>query len=177
MIVLLIVSVWRARTGLTEDKKNTLTDVVINLDTSLVTERVRYGTASGGASVFYLLQSATEINLVWFGLLTDLIAPGDYDGDCKTDFCVVRRENINLRWWIRRSSDGNIINHLFGLSNEDFVTQDDYNEDGITDLSVWRPNADPTQNFFYVRSSAGGQVFRSEWGIGTDYPAANFNVH
>jgi hypothetical protein len=132
---------------------------------------------SNGASFFYLLQSSAGISVLQFGLATDLIATGDYDGDRKTDFCVVRQENINLRWWIRRSSDAQIINHPFGLTNLDFVAQGDYNGDGITDLSIWRPNPDPTQNYFYVRSSANGQVSRTEWGIGTDYPAANFNVH
>jgi FG-GAP-like repeat len=130
-----------------------------------------------GTSVFYLFQSINGFSVLQFGLPTDLLAFGDYDGDRKTDFCVVRPENQNLRWWIRRSGDGSIVNQPFGLSISDSVTQGDYNGDGITDISVWRPNPDPTQCFFYERSSASGQVSRSEWGIGTDYPAANFNVH
>lgn len=133
--------------------------------------------SENGTNVFYLLQSTNGFSVLQYGLPTDLFAFGDYDGDHKTDFCAVRPEIINLRWWIRRSSDGSIVNQLFGLSNLDFVTQGDYNGDGITDISVWRPNPDPTQCFFWVRTSSGGQISRFEWGAGTDYPAANFNVH
>lgn len=131
-----------------------------------------------GSGLFYLLQSTAGIQFLWFGLSTDLLAPGDYDGDLKTDLCVVRAEVKNLRWWIRRSSDGIIVNQPFGLSGMDVATPGDYNGDGITDMSVWRPNADPTMCFFHVRESGASPSFsRFEWGIGTDYPAANFKVH
>lgn len=131
----------------------------------------------GGQSYFFILQSTAGVAITAFGLPTDLVAPGDYDGDGRTDLCVVRRNLAYHSWWIRRSSGGAIENHTFGLADSDFLAPGDYTGDGRTDLAVWRPNPNDTRNFFYVRSSAGGSITRFEWGIGTDYPAANVLVH
>ena len=126
--------------------------------------------------LFYLLQSSSGFSTVWFGLPTDLVAAGDYDGDQRTDLCVIRPDAKNLRWWIRRSSDGSIASTPFGLSNLDLATPGDYNGDGQTDVAVWRPNPDPAMCFFYVNQSGSGTTVKFEWGIGSDFPAANFNV-
>jgi hypothetical protein len=86
---------------------NAPSDVVVNFDTSLVTERVWYGTASGGVS-------------------------------------------------------GNVT--IETLNNPPQVLR-----------GTWAGAT--RQNYFYVRSLAGGQTSRAEWGIGTDYPSANYRVH
>ncbi|MBS1768147.1 MAG: FG-GAP repeat protein, partial [Acidobacteria bacterium] len=62
-------------------------------------------------------------------------------------------------------------------SATDFPTQGDFDGDGKTDLAVWRPNADPTQNYFYVRTSSGGALAQTEWGQNGDYPVNNYNAH
>ncbi|MBS1798056.1 MAG: VCBS repeat-containing protein [Acidobacteria bacterium] len=133
--------------------------------------------SEAGAGVFYLWQSTNGFAVFNYGLPTDLAAFADYDGDGKTDFAVVRAENLNYRWWIRRSIDGAIVNVPFGLSRNDFVTPGDYNGDRLADIAVWRPSVDPAQCFFYSRALVVPAVARVEWGIGTDYPAASFNVH
>lgn len=54
----------------------------------------------------------------------------------------------------------------------DYVVQGDYDGDGKTDVAIWRPNGDPTQNFFYTLGSTAG-LGRFEWGATGDYPVAN----
>ena len=65
----------------------------------------------------------------------------------------------------------------FGLSATDFPTQGDYDGDGKTDIAVWRPNADPAQNFFYSLNSSNGAARIFELGQQGDYPVANYNSH
>ena len=53
----------------------------------------------------------TSIVIDW-GLSNDLVVPGDYDGDGKTDIAVVREgatPTSNLVWYVRRSSDGGLF--------------------------------------------------------------------
>jgi hypothetical protein len=113
---------------------------------------------------------------VVFGTPTDVILPGDYDGDNKTDFAVVRSSGGQILWSILPSSGGPYTATFFGLSATDFPAVGDYDGDGKSDIAIWRPNIDPTQNFFYVNKSTGGlQTF--EWGQNGDYPVANYNNH
>lgn len=41
---------------------------------------------------------------------------------------------------------------------------DDFDGDGMTDLSVWRP----TNGIWYIRSSANGSIMGPQWGVSTD---------
>jgi hypothetical protein len=65
----------------------------------------------------------------------------------------------------------------FGAAATDYPVQGDYDGDGKTDFAIWRPSADPTQNFFYVLQSSNGTLSTTEWGMNGDYPVANFNTH
>lgn len=133
----------------------------------------------GGAGVFYLLRSSdSAAELVYWGSATDTIVPGDYDGDGRSDFCVVRNANNNGHFYIlERDGGGTGANPIiFGNATVDFLAQGDYDGDGNQDIAVFRPNADPTQNFFYVRQSSSAAVQTFEWGQNGDEPVAEWNV-
>jgi subtilisin-like proprotein convertase family protein len=115
--------------------------------------------------------------LTW-GTSSDLILPGDYDGDGKTDYAVARGSGGQIIWSVKMSGGGpDIFGVAWGLSASDFPTQGDYDDDGKTDIAVWRPNADTSQNFFLVRKSSDSTLQYSEWGAQGDYPVANYNSH
>jgi hypothetical protein len=143
---------------------------------------VQRGDGSGGSGaqgVFLLNKSNGGTEAVVWGLASDLIVPGDYDGDLKTDFAVARSQNGQIIWSVLGRNANNIIHYgqPWGLSQTDFPTPGDYDGDGKTDIAVWRPNADPQQNFFYIRQSSNGSLRAFEWGEQGDYPVANFNSH
>ena len=133
----------------------------------------------GGQGRFWMQQSTAGFdNSIVYGTSSDLILPGDYDGDGKTDIAVARGSGGNIIWFYRRSSDAVSVGPIpFGLSATDFPTQGDYDGDGKTDIAVWRPNADATQTFFWVRNSTTSAVSTFEWGQQGDYPVANYNSH
>lgn len=132
----------------------------------------------GGQAAFWTLKSnLTVAPLQVFGTPTDVIVPGDYDGDGKTDIATIRGSGGAIIWNYRPSGGGADVNFVpFGASATDFATQGDYDGDGKTDRAIWRPNADPTQNYFWVLGSTAG-VSQREWGQNGDYPVANFNSH
>lgn len=115
---------------------------------------------------------------VQFGTATDLIVPGDYDGDGKTDLAITRGSAGQILWFIEPSTAlGTFTQTTWGLSASDFRAQGDYDGDGKTDIAVWRPDANPASNFFYARKSADGGLHLAEWGQNGDYPVANYNQH
>lgn len=133
----------------------------------------------GGQGQFWMMRSTAGFdNSITFGTSSDLILPGDYDGDGKTDVSVARGSGGQIIWYHRRSSDGASVGPItFGLSATDFPTQGDYDGDGKTDIAIWRPNANTSLNFFWIRNSSSGVVTTSEWGQQGDYPVANYNSH
>jgi len=104
------------------------------------------------------------------------VVPGDYDGDGKTDFAVVREGATaasNIFWYILKSSDGGLLDASYGLTGSDLNVQADYDGDGKTDIAVWR---DSDGTFYYNRSSDGGFV-SYPWGSPNDYPVASYDTH
>ena len=96
-----------------------------------------------------------------WGVATDQPAPGDYDGDGKTDFSVFRpSEGI---WYVVRSSDNSFSATYFG-TNGDQIAQADYDGDGKTDVAVFRPST----TFWYISQSSNGQMLYGQFGISTD---------
>jgi hypothetical protein len=130
----------------------------------------------GGTAAFHeLLSGGGTANFV-FGTPTDVIVPGLWDSDCKTDIATVRGLGGVIYWNILNSATGTLTQQFWGNSATDFVAQGDYDGDGRIDFAVWRPDADPTRNYFYwLGSTSGASGF--EWGQNGDYPVANFNTH
>ena len=132
----------------------------------------------GGQAKFWMSQTTAGLSQVVFGTPTDVIVPGDYDGDGKTDLATVRGSAGQILWSIRGSSGGGgFTQAVWGNSATDFPAMGDYDGDGKTDLAIWRPNADPTQNLFWVLNSSNSAVQQFEWGQNGDYPIANVNTH
>jgi FG-GAP-like repeat len=146
--------------------------------------------AGGGFGVFYIhkgtggpdVQVQGEDQSYIFGRPSDVIVPGDWDGDGKTDIATVHGSGGQIEWNIRPSSTGVGIGfsptYIFGASQTDYPVVGDYDGDGKLDAAVWRPDADPDRNFFYVIGSQNGSPMTPvEWGELTDVPVANFNTH
>jgi hypothetical protein len=138
--------------------------------------------AGGGQAAFWSNYSSAAPGVLSrysiFGTPTDVIVPGDYDGDGKCDIAIVKASGGAYAWFYEPSTALNtFLGGPFGVSATDTVAQGDYDGDGKTDFAVWRPNLDPTQNFFYARKSADGSLLANEWGQNGDYPVANYNTH
>ncbi|MBX3283413.1 MAG: VCBS repeat-containing protein [Acidobacteria bacterium] len=134
----------------------------------------------GPQAVFWMLANGPgTVSTYYFGTSTDVIVPGDYDGDGKTDLAVIRGSGGGINWYVRKSSAPADPPYFgtWGLSATDYPTQGDYDGDGKTDVAVWRPNANPEQNYFYVRKSSSGALAQTEWGQNGDFPVANYNSH
>lgn len=135
--------------------------------------------SAGGQNQFWLFQTTAGTSLIAYGLPSDSIVPGDFDGDRKADIALVRVSGGSLAWYVLPSSTGIASSApiaTFG-ADTDFIAQGDYDGDGRTDVAVWRPNPDPTLNFFHVLASSNGAYSVNEWGTDTDVPVAGYNNH
>jgi hypothetical protein len=83
------------------------------------------------------------------GPAADQPAPGDYDGDGRTDLAVYRPDTA--QWSIQNSSGGQRIVQ-FGWPSVDQPVPADYDGDGKTDIAVFRPQ---TAEWFILGSKAG----------------------
>jgi FG-GAP-like repeat len=106
---------------------------------------------------------STQVSFPW-GVSSDKTAPGDYDGDGKTDFSIFRPSDGN--WWIFRSSNNTYYSVQFGAGT-DTIAQADYDGDGKTDAAVFRP----TTGSWYIQPSGGSGYYGVTFGLGTDIPA------
>jgi hypothetical protein len=99
------------------------------------------------------------------------VVPGDYDGDGRTDFAVVRT-GTTFEWYILRSSDNTVQFDRLGAKSF-FPVQNDYDGDGRTDVAVYDPNT----NFFYIRRSSNGGLTQIKFGQPGDIPIAIYDTH
>jgi hypothetical protein len=102
---------------------------------------------------------------------SDTIAPGDYDGDAKSDFAVFRRTTGT--WYILQSSNGQVRSELFGTNGDDAVPGD-YDGDGKNDVAVSR-NAGGSL-VWYILGSSNGAVHTLQWGLNSDYEVPNYQT-
>lgn len=138
-------------------------------------QRTAPGTSSNGQ--FVLLKSSNfGVEYINWGNDTDFVIPGDYDGDGKSDFCVRKTLNsIHYYWILTRTGQASVI--PWGKSGDESVPGD-YDGDGLQDIAIWREDsANAGNNYFWVRKSSDGSHLAFEWGMGFDYPVANWFVH
>jgi hypothetical protein len=114
---------------------------------------------------WYVLTASGTVSQQW-GLSTDLLAPGDYDGDGKQDFSVYRPGSAGA-FYILKTSDGNLQAVTFGASG-DVPAPGDYDGDGRTDVALYRGS----NSTFYVIDSANGTVQSLQVGSSGDLRAA-----
>ena len=140
---------------------------------------VRRG-AAGQPAVFYLRRSIdSTVEYVNWGLGDDSILPGDYDGDGRSDFVVARPNGANFNLYILERDGGGTGASPIAFASpalNDQAAFADYDGDGRIDLGIWRPNADPTQNYFWIRRSLDSTVYLQEWGQLGDEPLAQWNL-
>lgn len=89
-----------------------------------------------------------------WGIGSDFVAPGDYDGDGRNDF-VIQRDNgdgTSSFWQLFANQTRRIKN--FGLSS-DSIVPGDYDGDAKTDLAVVRAEQNDTIGWYWLPSSLG----------------------
>jgi uncharacterized delta-60 repeat protein len=107
---------------------------------------------------------------VHFGSPGDVPAPGDFDGDGKTDRAVFRPSEGN--WYILFSSGGWTGLH-FG-QNGDLPVTGDYDDDGRSDVAVIRRENGLTT--WFILQSSNNQFIGIQFGLDSDKTAtADFN--
>jgi subtilisin-like proprotein convertase family protein len=97
-------------------------------------------------------------------------AQGDYDGDGKTDYAVVRNAggiNGQITWFISDNATGTPRSQAWGLGSDWFVPAD-YDGDGKDDIAVWRPGI---QSTFNIIQSSNNTLKTVEFGTQSDNPS------
>lgn len=116
-----------------------------------------------------------------FGVPSDLIVPGDYDGDGKADLMAVRTRSGSFDWYLRTTGDPSKNYGLFATFGSaelgDLPAPGDYDEDGKTDVAIWRRDSGTGLSGYYVRSSVNGNTTFTPFGLVNDYPLAHFQSH
>ncbi len=136
------------------------------------------GSTASDPMVFLLKTATGAVSAQYWGVFSDHVVPGDYDGDGKTDIAVVREVSGGsnpLLWFVKRSSDGSLLSANWGTFG-DLTTQADYDGDGRTDFCVYRTSSTPGATAFYVLTQMGNTIVRN-WGAAGDHPVAYINTH
>ena len=124
---------------------------------------------------WYVLGSSNgAVTGAHWGISTDELASGDYDGDLKSDFAVWRPGAV-ARLFILNSSDNTATVVQFGQTGDDPSIIGDYDGDGKADPAVYRPGAAAgQQSVFYYRGSFDnptGAITFAPWGTNGDVAA------
>ena len=108
-----------------------------------------------------------------WGISSDIFAPGDYDGDGKTDVSIWRPGAPGAAaWYTLLSSTHALRVENFGQTGDLADVQGDYDNDGKEDIAVYRPGATAgAPSFWYYRTAQNGPVFATQWGQNGDFSA------
>jgi hypothetical protein len=109
--------------------------------------------------------------VITFGLANDIVVPGYYDSDNKTDLAVINDVGGFFKWTYRPSGGGPDVVDEWGIAATDLPVPGDYNGDGKNDYAVYRPGAAAGDlSTFYVMTPITRQINTRQWGLGSDMP-------
>ena len=109
-----------------------------------------------------------QVSVTW-GQTGDDPVPGDFDGDGKTDFSVLRTASgTSSTWYVQNTSSNTMSSYNLGSSGDERA-QADYDGDGKTDPAVFRPS----NNTWYIQRSSDGVLAAHAFGSSalSDVPA------
>jgi hypothetical protein len=129
------------------------------------------GGVNGQLTWYTLFNGTGTFTSDQWGLASDKITPGDYDGDGKDDICIWRPGPTGTSgFYILQSGNGAFRFVQFGQSNDDPFVVRDYTGDGIDDPAIYRQG---TQSTFWYLASSGplvGVPVAAQWGTTGDAP-------
>ena len=142
----------------------------------------RFGLAPANNFIIQRSSDSMVTYTQWGNFNSDFVAPGDYDGDGKFDLAAVRIGAVGApyTWYILQSSNGMARIQQWGISaasfnQNDLPTQGDYDGDGVTDISIWRPSASGSDSAYYSFASLTNTALINNWGLNGDFVVNNFD--
>ena len=127
-------------------------------------------TEGASQGLWYVLKSSTNYasyDVAVFGASTDKPVAGDYNGDGKADYAVIRRTGGAMTWYILYNGTSTFAASPWGNDTDDVAVPADYDGDRKTDLAVWRAST----GTWYVLKSGGG-IIGAQFGQLNDIPVA-----
>lgn len=114
---------------------------------------------------------------VRWGTEADGFAPGDYDGDGKTDYTAVRRIGDNLTWFILSSTTNTMRAVNFGNPALDHssIHGADFTGDGRDELVV-AANVNGIMTYYVGDAVTGAWLFTRQWGYATNFTEIDRNL-
>jgi hypothetical protein len=117
-------------------------------------------------------ETAVNYELIDWGTTNDFVIPGDFDGDGRSDFAILRYEGLDMTYWILER-DGGVRFTQWGVYG-DLPVPGDYDGDGSQDIAVSRANE--SDSTFWILPSNGSVQWTHNFGLPTDTPVAIWYV-
>ena len=125
--------------------------------------------SEAGLGQFWILTAALVSSKFQFGTNNDLIVPGDYDADGKTDLAIARNLPVSSAGGGVRATAAADVNVLWGDGKPGQKPCKATMTAMETDRAGWRNGA------FLIRGSLSGHS--DALGSRGDFPTASFNTH